>query len=495
MKLRYIAQAAAAILMLASCTDNDYTVLDKGSEPLELKASSAQVELAESAHSATAVELDWTTGTNYGTGNRITYTLELAEAGTSFAEPYAVLSEVTQQYQWAPSVETLNAIMLDKFHATAGQPMAVEARVLATVAGMEGVQESVASFSVTPYKPVTETLYLIGDAAPNGWSADAATALARVDNGVFTWTGEMKEGNFKFILNQGSFLPSYNNNGKGGLVLRTEDDQPDEQFAITEAGYYRIDVNLLSLTISVTPTQGVAPEFPELYFVGEETDWNFRPMNADPLDPFIFKLGVFFTKDGEFKFGTTSGSWENMFKATQPNAPYTDTSMELVKGFDPDNKWYLNPDETNKAYKISVDTRTGQQRMLMREFTPYATMYLVGDATPNGWDLGNATPMTVDASDPNIFTWTGNLTAGELKFSADKRDDWNGAWFLAPTEGCEPNGTAQTVIFIDKSDSWFSDMYTEIAVGDVDRKWKITEAGNYTITLNQLLDQVTFVKN
>ena len=103
--------------------------------------------------------------------------------------------------------------------------------------------------------------------------------------------------------------------------------------------------------------------------------------------------------------------------------------------------------------------------------------------------------MTVDASDPNIFTWTGNLTAGELKFSADKRDDWNGAWFLAPTEGCEPNGTAQTVIFIDKSDSWFSDMYTEIAVGDVDRKWKITEAGNYTITLNQLLDQVTFVKN
>ena len=140
-------------------------------------------------------------------------------------------------------------------------------------------------------------------------------------------------------------------------------------------------------------------------------------MSQDPLDPFLFRLGVFFTKGGEFKFGTADGSWENMYKAAHANAPYTDPEVEFIKGFDPDNKWVLNAAETNLAYKICLDIRPGAERMLMTLFTPYTEMYMVGDATPNGWDLGNATPMTQDASDPNIFTWSGHLNAGEMKFS------------------------------------------------------------------------------
>lgn len=121
-------------------------------------------------------------------------------------------------------------------------------------------------------------------------------------------------------------------------------------------------------------------------------------------------------------------------------------------------------------------------------------MYLVGDATPNGWDLVNATPMNVDMTNPNIFTWTGHLNAGEIKFSADKKDDWNGAWFLADTDGKTPTGTVEKVVFIDKSSTACADQYKDIVVGGVDMKWKITEAGNYTITLNQLLEEVTFTK-
>lgn len=495
MKLKYIASSLLAVALLSACTDNDYMELDKGSQPLELTTSATDVKLDESTHSSTALELRWTTGTNYGTGNRISYTLEIAESGSDFAAPYVLKSDVTQDYSWEPSVETLNSIILDKIGGMPGMPVAIDARVTAAVSGLDDIQTATTTFSVTPYEPVSETLYIIGDAAPNGWNADAATALARLDNGIFSWTGEMHAGEFKFILNQGQFLPSYNNNGQGGLVYRTSDDEPDEKFAIDEAGFYRIDVNLLALTVSITPTQGVTPEFTELFLVGEMTDWGFIPMNVDPLDPFIFKIGYFFTQGGEFKFGTADGSWENMFKATQPNAPYTDSSTELVKGFDPDNKWYLQSSEINMAYRISVDTRTGQQRMMMRQFTPYTEMYLVGSAAPGGWDLGNATAMTADADDPYIFTWTGSLSEGELKFSADRRDDWMGAWFLAPTDGCEPDGTVQQVIFVDKSDDTYKDMYTEISVGDVDRKWQITQAGTYTITLNQLLDQVTITKN
>lgn len=131
----------------------------------------------------------------------------------------------------------------------------------------------------------------------------------------------------------------------------------------------------------------------------------------------------------------------------------------------------------------------------MRQFTRYTEMYLVGDATPNGWDLGNATPMTQDATDPDIFTWSGHLNSGELKFSADKQDDWNGAWFMATSEGEAPTGEVQKVIFINKSDNACQEEYKDISTGGVDLKWKVTEAGDYTIILNQLLEEVTIRKN
>lgn len=52
----------------------------------------------EQAHGDDALELSWTTGTNYGTGNKISYTLELAKAGSNFAAPYVALENVVQEY-------------------------------------------------------------------------------------------------------------------------------------------------------------------------------------------------------------------------------------------------------------------------------------------------------------------------------------------------------------------------------------------------------------
>lgn len=497
MKLKHIsiALAAAAAFLLPSCSDNDYTELDKGSAELALSASKASVVLDEKDHATEALALSWTTGTNHGTGNRISYTLELAEAGTGFAAPCIIKDAQQQVYDWKPSVAELNEIALNRFGTEPGQTITLDARVTAVVTGLDDVQTAETSFSITPYEPVSETLFLIGDATPNGWSADNATVMNRSDNGVFTWTGNLTPGSFKFITTLGQFLPSYNNNGDGQLVYRTSDDQPDLQFSVTEAHCYKIDVNLLDLTVSCRQTEGVTPPYDHLYFVGNETDWGFRPMSQDPLDPFLFRIGVFFTKGGEFKFGTADGSWENMYKAANANAPYTDPEVEFIKGFDPDNKWVLAQSETNLAYKICLDIRPGAERMLMRLFTPYTEMFMVGDATPNGWDLGNATPMTQNAADPNIFTWSGRLNTGEMKFSPDKQDDWNGAWFMAASEGEAPTGATQKVIFINKSDDTCQEQYNDISVGSVDLKWRITEAGNYTITLNQLLEEVTIVRN
>ncbi|MBQ7421905.1 MAG: SusF/SusE family outer membrane protein [Prevotella sp.] len=497
---RYIYCIFAALccgLMLTACLDNDYAELDKGSDILTLTVVQSAETLNEVNHASEAITLNWSTGTNFGTGNKIYYKLELSPIGSDFSDAYVAVDNETQTYSWSITQENLNALLLDKFGGETGISETIEARITASVYGVDELQTARVTFSATPYSPVTSTLYLIGDATPNGWSADNATPMTRTDNGRFTWEGNLKPGSFKFITTLGQFIPSYNKGTDGQIVLRSSYDEPDEQWQIEEEHYYKVTVNLLTGEISYVQTDGEAPAFDNLYFVGNPTGWGFVKMAKDPLDAFLFRYGRFFENGngGEFKFGTSEGSWENMYKATQANAPYNDTSMELVEGYEPDNKWFLQDGETGKAYKICVDIRTGRERMMMREFVPYEMIYLVGDAAPCGWDIGNATAMTATDS-PYIFTWTGNLTSGELKFTCDKQSDWNGAWLMcASGNGSEPTGTTEQALFIDKSDDYLKSQYRDINIGDIDEKWKITSAGTYTITLNQLEETVSITKH
>lgn len=480
---------AVATLLLAGCTDNNYEELDKGNTPLAITPSASSVMLQETYHSQAAMTIDWTSGTNYGSGNRISYDLELGVAGSNFENGYMALAGVQNTYEWKPTVEELNAIALDELGLTSGAETELEARVTAIVDGVADNQTAVCKFVLTPYKPVSEQLFIQGS------SVNGAMAMARTDNGIFSWTGNLKTGDYVFTLSSDSLYPRYANDGEGNMVLVDDASAGGDPFHCDEEHMYKIDVDLLKLAVTVTKVDKEAPEFTEAYFVGNETDWNFVAMTPDPLNPYLFRIGVFFQKGGEFKFGSASGSWENMFKATAPNAPYTSTGVDFVTGFDPDNKWFLNASEANKAYKIVLDTRRDAMKMLMSPFTPYSTIWMVGDATPNGWSLDNATPLVKDTSDDNIFTWTGHLNAGQLKFSCDKQSDWNGAWFLAPEEDAPASGTTQHTIFIDKSSTEQSELYPDLNLGDVDLKWKITEAGNYTITLDQLLETVTIIKN
>ena len=107
----------------------------------------------------------------------------------------------------------------------------------------------------------------------------------------------------------------------------------------------------------------------------------------------------------------------------------------------------------------------------------YDKVYLVGDATPAGWTIANAVPMTVSA-DPSIFTWTGNLTAGEIKFPTALN-------FSSDTFGAAVNGQA-----ISNNKGQISPS------GNPDVKWKLAaaDAGRYQITLNTKDATVEFKK-
>ena len=138
------------ILTLTSCADNDYSVLNKGYDQLTLTSDQQATTLDEHTHANEAVLLSWTTGNNYGTGNRIYYQLELAPKGTNFQNSYVAVNNETQVYTWSATQENLNSIILDKFEGTPGQSIELEARVSAFSEGIE-TQTSTVEFSVTPY--------------------------------------------------------------------------------------------------------------------------------------------------------------------------------------------------------------------------------------------------------------------------------------------------------------------------------------------------------
>ena len=213
-----------AALLGASCSEN-FMESDKGSTELALTSSQSDVVLAEKTHNADGVALSWTTGTNYGTGNRINYTLELALDGTNYANPIT-LDMGDETYSWSKTQGDLNKLLADNFGLKNGAQATIDARITAKVAGYDDkTQQAETKFNVTTYEPVTTTLYMIGDATPTGWSVDNPTVMKQTDAGIFTATVRLRSsGAFKFITSKGSFVPSYNKDASDAsgmkLVLR-----------------------------------------------------------------------------------------------------------------------------------------------------------------------------------------------------------------------------------------------------------------------------------
>lgn len=483
---------------LTACAE-DYAETDKGHDVLALNANVRDVVLNEANHAGEAITLSWTTGTNYGSGNKISYKLDIAKSGTDFANAYS--TELGNGvYSWTKNTEELNTLLHESLGIAYGEKAEIEARITAIVAGIDNTQTASSSISVTTYQPVTTTLYMIGEATPNGWEAGNATAMERTDNGMFTWTGKLKNGEFKFITTQGEFLPSYNRDANAGdelkLVYRTSDNDPDDKFTVEQEGTYTVKADLLNLTLTLTETTEDAWRFDEIYFVGSFTGWGFEPMTKDALQMNLFHYGaVLEWKDGgEFKFSATTDFGQSglFFYSSTGSAPYTST--EVIFASEVDNKWELKQNECGKAYKIAFDITKDNEKMFMKPFAGYETLYLVGDAAPGGWDLGNATAMSASPDNPYIFTWSGTLNAGELKISCDKQSDWNGAWFMPDKNGKEPTGDAEAMFFVDKSDNDFKAMYTDVDINSVDMKWKITLEGTYLITANSLTETISIVK-
>ncbi|MHC1775379.1 MAG: SusF/SusE family outer membrane protein [Lentimicrobium sp.] len=456
LNLVFLMLVAFSTLFMTSCVDEPETDIALAGE-LSLSASAGDLVLQQIDNANTALTLSWTTGTNNGTGASISYKLEIDKQGNNFADPLT-FEMGKAVYEKGFTVAELNTTLLETFNVAAGTVATLESRVIATIydAPAKDDVSGIISFNVTPYEPVTTTLYLLGTVLPTGWEADNALAMTpdAENPTIFSFRGALGVGEFKFITTLGNLLPAYQQGtDENHLVYRNLESQPDNKFSVTEAAVYNIVVSLLDLTIEVVKLD--LPAYEHIYMVGGAAPNGWDITNAtelvqDPDNPSVFTYsGVM--NAGEFKFPVNRNSdWgQDMFMRL------TDSTMYLHHGGDPDdNKWTIE----KKGYYI-ITLNLSDNTISMKR----TKLYMVGSATPIGWTITDAIELVEDATDGCIFTYSGPMVAGEFKFPVNRNSDWGQDMYMRVSD---------------------TEMYRHVGGAPDDNKWTITADGEYVIIAN-----------
>ncbi|HEY3369376.1 MAG TPA: SusF/SusE family outer membrane protein, partial [Prolixibacteraceae bacterium] len=132
-----------------------------------------------------------------------------------------------------------------------------------------------------------------------------------------------------------------------------------------------------------------------------------------------------------------------------------DTNMYLHKGgTDGDDKWSIAKKGYYTITLNLLDNTISINRL---------KLYMVGSATPVGWDIGNAVEMTENVTDGCIFNYTGPMLAGEFKFPVNRDGSWGQNMYMRTDD---------------------THMYLHVGGASDDNKWTIAAEGNYVINAN-----------
>ncbi len=210
------------------------------------------------------------------------------------------------------------------------------------------------------------TLYMVGDATPGGWSMDSPTAFTpdATNKYIFTWEGELVEGNMKACLEpDGTFSCPFIRPTSPEVEISSTGVAspdfvysvgPDDQWRVTEAGRYRITFDLENWTIAVDRLgDGSGDDDPKtpiesttLYMIGDATPGGW---SMDDPTAFTSTEKYVFTWEGELKAGemkaclAPDGTFSCPFLRPASDGCIIDengvASPEFVYTTGPDYKW------------------------------------------------------------------------------------------------------------------------------------------------------------
>lgn len=461
-KTIYYLLLSTCLLMVGCKHESQYVVVPQPDDTMHLRASADTTTLNAKQKDEVAITLQWEwPALQYG-ATSYDYSFKLDVADNSFQTSIPKMA-LAGDHQLTFTHKQLND-WLEGWGIKAGQPVLLEAELIATLRGTEHYVKPMISKTLFTVIGYANSLFLMGSATSAGDNALSALPMEKVaGEDAYRWTGVLSAGEVRFISDQNA----------SGVVYGT--------FSIPRQGCYSLLYNMVENTLSW---------FEPLFLIGDATEggWNLgatTPMNIDRY-PILTWTGVL--TEGEFKFAChpQTGLFEDAFYKAESEAAACEGTQSIV--FDPDgsgadNKWHVSE---AGIYSLTVDMTAltiSFERDHSMDALPVKAVWLCGSATPSGWDTPFPEKMNYDFAAPlGTFTWTGNLKSGELKFPCNS-SSYEGAFFYADDYNLQvtPDQTYRINYFPDNHDV-------------EDKKWEIQEAGNYKIVLNVVDNTVKFIK-
>ena len=291
------------------------------------------------------------------------------------------------------------------------------------------------------------TISLIGEATPGGWSLDNAVAMKPTADGVFEFVGDLKDGSLKLIT-QNDFAPSYGPQTNGDslvvgtveLAYRATYDDPDNAFAV-KAGRYSLVLDLSGEVAKLTVADGTGladkwyVEYPDtLYAVGDATVAGWTATEAIALSETADNSGIYvdtlLLKSGELKF-LNQKDWGAGYGARVANEPINNAGVYALAALDSTDMKFKVALLQATEFVVEVNVVEGSLTLTALAILYPEKLYILGDAV-GGWSFDtNAQEMTL--VEEGVFTWSGSLVEGEMKFFVDK--DFSSSAYGAVTHG------------------------------------------------------------
>lgn len=335
---------------------------------------------------------DPVTATN---GAEVKYKVIMDVKGNEFFSPFAKIENVNDTsavINYTDFVDSLDAAGISQ------KEFLVEWKVKAYIEGFETYSEVRNAFFKVKR---IGTLFITGEATEVGWNIDDAIQLQFVEPNMWLGYIKLKSGAFKFFPNQGSW-----DDGLGSGEVEGQLYSPGENLTSPVEGD---DFELMRIQVTLNEETGIYTYIAipaEMVLVGDATPAGWSIDNGYHL---LYRgSGQWITyadmTAGGWKFFYQTGNWDTGYKETDPIT--TPGKLDLEPGGDN----IASPGDGH--FRIIINTF----EMTYTAEAVDKAMYIVGDATPNAWDVENATPMEWDDTNKE-WTLEVDLIGGkQLKF-------------------------------------------------------------------------------
>ena len=354
------------------------------------------------------------------------------------------------------------------------------------------------------YANAPEHLYLIGDATSIGWNNQAPIEMTSTDGGMtFTCTDILQAGSarsgFKFLTEKGSWSNVYvkGEDNKLNFYEGVPSDVQDVKFPVDRAGEYRITANFETMEV----TTELVTVYPEVLYQLENGTAKYIDVMKQTGNGYSARIFVA-SGDGNHDFKIRMGDkYYHSVDGWKPVNFYKDGKDVISLNYDTtvdnnDNGWYINDDNYSLRYYDIILNSSKDNVTIQLSQGKYFWLIGMNNIWNNDWNNKRDNTYRAESQD-GIVTWT---------IDVDTNNGWDGTFKIC--------GENMTSTFFNEGEWYNSDLdavgtwwwndstyakATKVLFGNLggsnDRKWKMTESGNFTIVFDTKNLTLTVTKN